>query len=159
MPVPRDYRAEYRARVERAKSKGFEAGYSEQRRAQRAGLGDDVDKWRAKAEQMRANADVMRRQIHDLGSNKTLLTTTAHGKGFGVIGGRLQGAGTGVVHIKLRDGSTRTVYGRGRGLDALRREIAGGLADVAALANRAGNYGDGDIDAGDIESVQIEIDQ
>ena len=114
MPVPRDYRAEYRARVERAKSKGFEAGYSEQRRAQRAGLGDDVDKWRAKAEQMRANADVMRRQIHDLGSNKTLLTTTAHGKGFGVIGGRLQGAGTGVVHIKLRDGSTRTVL---RGLN------------------------------------------
>lgn len=156
MAKERDYRAEYAARVERARAKGFE-GYGDARRAAAQGFQHEPGKWRVAAAEARVKAENMRRQIHETQAG-TLLTTTARGKGFGVIKGRLYGAGMGTVHIILKDGTTRTVYGRGRSLDKLRREV-GSLADVAALSNHAGNYGDHPISADDIASVQIEIDQ
>lgn len=157
MAKQRDTKAEYQARKARAKAEGFE-GYADKRRASLQGFQHDPVAWRITADKARERAEEMRRQIHDLGGNRTLLTTTARGKGFGVISGRLQGSGSGVVHVVLKDGRTRTIYGRGRALDKLRREVRN-LADVAALSNWAGNYGDDDISADDIESVQIEIDQ
>jgi len=165
MGKQRDTKAEYRARVERAKAQGY-SGYSEKERARRAGLGDmPVDRWRAIAAEKRAQADEIRRttrkQIHEFTAGKRLVTTTARGKGWGVIRGQLERHGHNPVtlKLKLRDGSTRTVYGHGIDAQTLKRSLQGDLmGGAAAAANSAGNYGTGTLDAADIESVQIELD-
>lgn len=156
MAKQRDYRAEYEARKQRAIDKGFE-GYRSARIAKSIGI-TDPEAFRERAASMRERAENMRRQIHDIGPNRTLLTTTSRGAGWGVIKGRLYGAGQGTVHVVLKNGETRTVYGRGRALDKLRREL-GGLDDVADAVNMIPAYGAAPIEADDIASVQIEIDQ
>jgi len=157
----RDYRAEYAARQARARARGF-GSYADERRAgamaKRRGLTERLSPAQLQAVKDRAS----RRQIHETAAGRGV-STTARGKGYGVIGGQLRGHGSNPVtlYVRMKDGSVRTTYARGRAardvLDLIDRN-GGGAAGVAAVVNGAASSYDGvTIEADDIESVDVEL--
>lgn len=140
----RDYAAEYRARVARAQAAGH-AGYRSQRRARSTGAEPGG-----------------RRQVHTSPAGR-VVTTTAGGRGYGVIEAQLRAAGRG-ARVKIiaeyvdNAGNRRqaTIYGKGGRsarslLDAM---AADDLADIIA-GDIDDMYGTGGVAA--VPSVQVVI--
>ena len=158
----RDHRSVYERRKELARQAGYDS-LRQYDRAKRIARTEGRSSLPPRAEVERRVQDARdraaagRRQVHDLGSRR-IVTTTSRGKGQGVILGQLaaHGSGPARLSVKLADGRTVQVFGRGASARAVADIIAGGADDIAEQISKT-NYGSGDLSGSAIVGFQVEL--
>lgn len=154
--MARDHRAIYARRAARAKAEGF-TGLREKQAFAKSSA-PTVEKFRQAANETRARAAALRRQIHELPESR-LVTTTKHLRGFDVIDRQLAGHGTGPTRLIVvtKEGKVLTLYGGGRNARDIRSLVGQGLGAVAGAVNEHAGYKAAALTVDQIASVQVEL--